>query len=272
HVHLSFAKPGDVARGGVTAVLDLGAPADYAFAEHPPVRFRATGPLLTAPGGYPTRSWGANGYGLAVHGPEQARTAVATLAQRGAAMIKVALHGEPALDEDTLHEIVDAAHARSVRAVAHALTVEAVRRAAAAGADALAHTPVEPLPGDVAAACGRRHMTVISTVRAFGDGRAARDNLAALDAAGCTVVYGTDLGNEDVAPGADPDELRIVAAALGSADAAWRAATSAGASFAGFDGGCVAEGAPADLVLLDELDFDALRTPRAVLIGGERVA
>jgi hypothetical protein len=66
HVHLSFSDPEAVVRGGVTTVLDLGAPLDYAFAPHPPVRFRVAGPLLTAPRGYPTTSWGAEGYGLEV--------------------------------------------------------------------------------------------------------------------------------------------------------------------------------------------------------------
>lgn len=272
HVHLSFAKPEAVARGGVTAVLDLGAPADYAFARHPPLRFRASGPLLTAPGGYPTQTWGANGYGLQVHGPDAARHEVASLARQGAAMIKIALQGEPAPDDDTLRAIVEQAHADSLRVVAHALTADAVARAVAAGADALAHTPVEPLPAALIESCGAREMTVISTVRAFGDGAAARANLAALSSAGCAVVYGTDLGNEGIAPGADPAELRIVAEALGSDEAAWRSATAASASFAGFGTGRVAEGAPADLVLLERFDFEALRAPRTVLIDGREVA
>src|SRR5205823_3296045 len=72
HVHLSFSDPESVARGGVTTVLDLGEPEPYAFSPHPPLRFRGAGPLLTAAGGYPTKSWGANGYGLELSSKEAA--------------------------------------------------------------------------------------------------------------------------------------------------------------------------------------------------------
>jgi len=69
HVHLSVAgKVADVAaaelRGGVAAVLDLGEPERTLPVGAPPLRVRFAGPLLTAPRGYPTQSWGANGYGL----------------------------------------------------------------------------------------------------------------------------------------------------------------------------------------------------------------
>ena len=68
HVHLSVAgKVPDVAaaelRGGVAAVLDLGEPERTLPLDAPPLRVRFAGPLLTAPRGYPTQSWGANGYG-----------------------------------------------------------------------------------------------------------------------------------------------------------------------------------------------------------------
>jgi imidazolonepropionase-like amidohydrolase len=68
HVHLTVA--GDVAaaevRGGVAAVLDLGAPEASLPLQAGPLRVFSSGPLLTAPGGYPTQSWGAGGHGLAV--------------------------------------------------------------------------------------------------------------------------------------------------------------------------------------------------------------
>ena len=69
HVHLSVAgSVPEVAaaelRGGVAAVLDLGEPERTLPLAAPPLRVRFAGPLLTAPRGYPTQSWGANGYGL----------------------------------------------------------------------------------------------------------------------------------------------------------------------------------------------------------------
>jgi imidazolonepropionase-like amidohydrolase len=269
HVHLTFSTPEEVVRGGVTAVLDLGAPPRDAFAPHPPLKVRAAGPLLTAPGGYPTRSWGAGGYGLELPDASSARRAVASLADAGAAIVKVALADEEQrLDPETLRAITEEAHDRGLRAVAHALSAETVRRALDAGIDALAHTPVERLPDDLVDALAARDVAVISTIRAFGSGEAARANLVALAGAGCRLLYGTDLGNGGIAPGADPAELVILARALGSADAALRAATSAAAEFAGFRTGRVAEGRPADLVVVDSYQFASFRRPRLVLVDG----
>ena len=62
HVHIRLADPGAVLLGGVAAVRDLAWPADEIFAladasELPSFNgplIRAAGPMLTAPGGYPT--------------------------------------------------------------------------------------------------------------------------------------------------------------------------------------------------------------------------
>jgi len=95
HVHLSVAgKVPDVAaaelRGGVAAVLDLGEPERTLPLEAPPLRVRFAGPLFTAPRGYPTQSWGANGYGLELATPDEARAAVQRLAKAGARFVKLA--------------------------------------------------------------------------------------------------------------------------------------------------------------------------------------
>jgi imidazolonepropionase-like amidohydrolase len=248
-VHLSFADPDAVVRGGVTTVLDLGAPLDYAFAPHPPVRSRVAGPLLTAPRGYPTRSWGSNGYGLEVRDAASAREAVAMLADRGAAVIKLAIEPAegPVPDIDVLRASVEAAHVRGLRAAAHALGVDAVRLANDAGVDILAHTPIEPLPSELIRSVAGRGVAVISTVRAFGARRSTRDNLAALAAAGCPIAYGTDLGNGDIRPGLDADELALIEDAVGDRALALGAATGVAGSLAGA-GGRIAAGLPADLV------------------------
>jgi len=249
HVHLSFSTPQAVFAGGVTSVLDLGEPLAYAFADHTPLQFRAAGPLITAPGGYPTRSWGANGYGLEISSEAEAREAVAMLADRGAAMIKIAIEpGQgPVLDAETMSAVVHAARARRLKVAAHALGVASVRAALAAGVDVLAHTPVERLPGSVVTDAARRGVAVISTVRAFGDSTSTRANLAALAAAGCTVAYGTDLGNDGIRPGIDTAEIEILAEALGSVDAALAAATSVAGALAG-SGGRLTVGGPGYLV------------------------
>jgi len=272
HVHLSFSEAPVVVRGGVTAVLDLGEPLDYAFSDHPPLRYRAAGPLITAPGGYPTRSWGANGYGLEVAGEREARDAVAMLFHRGAAMIKVAIepNAGPRLDDSMLQTVVEAAHARKLKVAAHALGVAPVRTAFGAGVDVLAHTPVEPLPDELVRALGSAGVTVISTVRAFGDRASTRANLAALAAAGCPVVYGTDLGNDGIRPGIDTAELEILTEALGGPDEAIAAATSGAGTLAGV-GGRIAVGKPADLIWrpADVASLAELRRDLKVWVGGK---
>src|SRR5438874_2081126 len=69
HVHMSLVPgaPRALLRAGIAAVLDLGAPErELPFREADPLRVRFSGPLLTAPRGYPTQSWGRDGYGLEI--------------------------------------------------------------------------------------------------------------------------------------------------------------------------------------------------------------
>ncbi|MFN2641236.1 MAG: amidohydrolase family protein [Actinomycetota bacterium] len=253
HVHLSLSSADAVARGGVTTVLDLGAPDAYAFAAHPPLTYRTAGPLLTAPGGYPTRSWGAGGYGLEIDGESEARSAVARLADQGAAMIKVAIEPRegPVLALEILRAVTASAGKRSLRVAAHALDAASVGIALQCGAGVLAHTPVDRLPDNLVRSLGAAGVTVVSTVRAFGAGKAARHNLAALAAAGCPVAYGTDLGNGAIRPGLDTRELAIIAEATGSISAALTAATKGAGTVAGARGNIFA-GGPADLVWTPE--------------------
>lgn len=269
HVHLSFSGADAVVGGGVTGVLDLGAPMAYAFAAHAPLRYATSGPLITARRGYPTTSWGANGYGLEVDDPRQARDAVGLLAASGAAIVKVAVEprGGPLLDDATLRAVVDAAHGRGVRVAAHALDVEPVRAALEVGVDVLAHTPVERLPGDLIDELAAAGVTIISSVRAFGGNPESRENLAALARAGCAIAYGTDLGNGAIRPGIDAEELELLEAALGDRSKALAAATSTSGGLAGFGGRVVAD-APADLLWVPRFDsYEDLRRDARIWIG-----
>ncbi|TMA72306.1 MAG: hypothetical protein E6J67_20245, partial [Deltaproteobacteria bacterium] len=200
HVHLSVAgEPASVARaqvkGGVAAVLDLGAPERTLPLDHPPLRVRFSGPLMTAPGGYPTRSWGKNGEGLELATAADARAAVLRLSQRGARFIKLAFDPRfPLLGPEVARAAAEEARHLGLRVAAHALETESVRLALDAGADVLAHTPRDPLPRDL---LGRlQGKWVISTLRAFAVDPA---RLRALADAGTRIAYGTDLGNENTA-------------------------------------------------------------------------
>ena len=215
HVHLAFGSMEDMRRGGVVAVRDLGAPPHLAARWRGP-DVEVAGPLLTAPGGYPSRSWGKDGFARFVAGPDDVAI------PDGVDVVKVALepNGGPVMTTETVAAIVAAAHARGLRVTAHALTVAMVERALDAGVDELCHTPVEPLSRTT---IERVNVPVVSTIQTLG--RGAARNARALYEAGVTLVYGTDLGNAGTRTGVDDRELnRLADAGLGRLGAL-RAAT-----------------------------------------------
>lgn len=194
HVHAAYLKT--IARfpdRGVAAVVDLGMPLAAMDKAFPGLLLVKAGPLLTAPKGYPTQTWGSDGYGLEVARPEDAAAAIETLIAAGATVAKLAFAEPPSLDEATARALVDAAHARGMKVAAHALSDAQAGLAARVGCDVLAHTPLEPLAEATLAAWAGR--AVVSTLEAFGASPPAIANLAALRAHGVTVMYGTDFGN-----------------------------------------------------------------------------
>lgn len=271
HVHLSFSDAAAVAAAGISGALDLGEPLDVAFRAAPPLTMRWAGPILTAVAGYPTRSWGAGGYGLEIADDADVRRAVAMLHDRGAAIIKLAVQGSPSLTASMIRTAVSEADTRGLKTVAHALSLDAVRLVVNAGVSALAHTPVDPLPADIIETLGRRKADVISTIRAFGDADSTRTNLAKLAQAGCRVVYGTDLGNAGIQPGVDPIELEHLAALLGSPDKALATATTAAADLAGLPAPSIKAGSKATLTVWKTLQPRSLREPIAMWIDGKRI-
>lgn len=286
HVHLAFGPPEEVLAGGVVAARDLGAPPELAagWKRVGAPCAAVTGPVLTAPTGYPTRTWGADGFAAEVASPRQARDRVRRLAADGVDLIKVALEptdSQPVPDPEVLLAVVDAAHGCGLGVTAHALTVAMVCRALEAGVDELAHTPVEPLPGSVVDAIAAAGIAVVSTLQTFaatGSGRGATANAAALHEAGVTLVYGTDLGNTGTRPGVDPRELdRLADAGLGRAGALRRATEGSrwAVGLGGVADGRLRVGEPAAVVLLpgDPVEEPAAwRAPLAVVAGGRLLA
>ena len=290
HVHLAFGGLDESLAGGLVGMRDLGAPRHRAVALRTghgrPSRGQpfvaAAGPMLTAAGGYPTRTWGADGFAVFAETPAEARLAVRDLAVNGADVIKIALEprrGWPVMDPATVRAAVDTAHAAGLGVVAHALSAEMVVRAVSAGVDELAHTPTERLDGELIDHLATRRIAVVSTLQTFfseGVGRAAGANAADLVAAGVVFRYGTDLGNAGTRPGVDPRELdRLADAGLGRLGAL-RAATRNSAQAPGMRRrtGLLRVGEPAALVLLpaDPLsEPGAWRAPSAVVADGRLV-
>jgi imidazolonepropionase-like amidohydrolase len=292
HVHLAFATsgPGELLAGGVVGARDLGAPLACAREWRAPVDARpaeprvwVVGPLLTAPGGYPSRSWGRDGFAAFVDSPARARAVVRDLVRDGVALVKLALEpagGQPVLDLAACSAVVEAAHAAGLAVTAHALSVAMVERALAAGVDELAHTPTEVLAPPLVDRIASTGLTVVSTLATFiatGDAAGARANARALVAAGVPLAYGTDLGNAGTSAGVDPQELAELAVAGLGEVGALRAATEVAAATAGITGmtGRLAVGDPAALVVLaaDPLvDPSAWRRPVVAVVGDRLTA
>lgn len=275
HVHLVFAPAAaEFAAGGVAGAVDLAAPVAIFGADMDPLRLLATGPMVTAKLGYPTQSWGANGYGIECADAAAATAAVEQLVGLGAAAIKLPVTEPPQLDDDALAAAVKRAHVYGLPVVSHALSDAQARRAALAGADVLAHTPTEALSQATLAAWSGR--AVISTLRAFGGSATTIANLKALRTAGVTVLYGTDFGNTST-PGIDKIELTLLQQAGLTPQEILAAGTSAPAArWAGFGGalGAIAAGRDASFLVLaaDPLvDPLTLASAEAVYLRGVQV-
>jgi len=282
HVHVELGDPVAIVRGGVTAVRDLAWPTDRIFpladaSEMPGFNgpfIRAVGPMLTAPGGYPTQaSWAPAGTGLEVADTETAAVAVADLAARGAVAIKVSLNAEagPTPSDAVLTEICDAAAGHELPVTAHAQGAGQVARALGAGVGELAHTPWTERLDDatIAAAAARQRWVSTLDIHGFGrdtpELRCALDNLARFHRAGGSVAYGTDLGNGPIPSSVHVDELRWLRAAGLTTEEVMQALVRAP----------IEVGAPADLLVVGESplgDVAALGDIRLVVRAGQVVS
>jgi imidazolonepropionase-like amidohydrolase len=265
HVHIGLSDPRAVLRGGVTSVRDLGWPPEDIFPMcdisqatdfDGPVMV-AAGPMITAPGGYPSRAgWCPPGGWLGVRDAEEAAAAVSVIAAHDPIAIKVILNADagPTLSDASLVAACDAAHARGLRVTAHVQGPGQTERALGAGVDELAHCPwTERLGDDLVAALARR-MEIVSTLDIHSYGRTtpelgtALDNLRRFAANGGRVRYGTDLGNGPIPAGIHVAEVRHLAAAGLSTNDILRSMTR----------GRLRDGADADIVGLRGDPFEDL--------------
>ncbi|MFO0745782.1 MAG: amidohydrolase family protein [Myxococcota bacterium] len=251
HVHLVYWDvSAELPAAGVVAAVDLAAPLDRFFGhDWGKLHVIGAGPMITAPGGYPTTSWGRDGYGAECATAAAAVSAVDAALDRGARIVKIPLAAGPDLAEDVARAAVDEAHRRHALVAVHALTDEAAAHGAALGADVLAHMPVAAMADATVTAWSTR--TVIPTLAAFGGTTNAVENLRRVRAAGARILYGTDLGNDRVA-GIDERELELMSAAGMDGQAILESGTKDPAAFWGFvDLGRIAVGKSASLLVLD---------------------
>ena len=282
HVHIELSDPAAVLDGGVTAVRDLGWPADRIFpladlSELPTFDgplVRAAGPMLTVRDGYPTRAgWAPPGTGREIVDVDDAVAAVRELSRSGATAIKVSLNAEagPVVSDAELAAICDTAHEVELPVTAHTQGPGQVERALGAGVDELAHTPwTHRLADGVVERCAAQ-LRIVSTLDILSFGRdtpelrTAVDNLRRFHDAGGAVIYGTDLGNGPIPPGIDLRELRLLLDAGLTHDEMLRALTRAP----------IERGAPADLIAVDGdplTNLGALARITMVFRGGRLAA
>lgn len=93
HAHLTYQNvPAEIVlRHGITTIRDLGGPVHAPYGGAGSLRVLTSGPIITAPGGYPIVTMGAENLAIAVADEQEGRAAVKQLAGEGAVVIKIAL-------------------------------------------------------------------------------------------------------------------------------------------------------------------------------------
>ena len=285
HVHIGFYEPEEVLLGGVTTVRDLAWPPDRIFplvedsrrAGFGGPQIFAAGPMLTVPGGYPTRAgWAPPGTGLEVTGAVEARAAVDELASSGVAVIKVALNAAagPTLPLDVLTAIVERAHSKGLKVTGHVTGLAELDKALDAGVDELAHMlkGLDPISEATLKRMVSQEMAVVPTLAPL-DGlelEIAIDNLHRFIAAGGRVVYGTDLGDAGPRPGIDPLEVqRMAAGGMTPRDIIFSATVGSAGWLEMEDRGVITTGMRGDIVgLADASSAESLSDVRLVVREG----
>ena len=283
HVHDS---PAVLLRDGVTTTRNVGEQKSILrppYAAHGYPRIFAAGPLITVPGGYPTRR--DPPIADPVTSTAAAVAEVDDLVSRGAALIKIALEAGgdntlPMLSVDEVKAVVAEAHRLHRIVTAHVLEGPGLAIALAGGVDELAHMPCQDVSAEQMTALLAARIPVVGTLH-IGQlhtslGGTCRDGLAnarAFVAGGGRLLYGTDIPG--VPPALDLTELGLMQQAGMSSTDVLRAATSlAGRELGQPLLGTLRKGAPADLLAVrgdPTQSLGALRKPLYVMARGVRV-
>ncbi len=293
HVHLD--GPGrleTLASYGVTTALDMASVPEETTALRrtgagsPGIGntdFRSAGLPAIAPGSLHSHFPGIGQRGL-IAGPSEAERFVADRIAEGSDYIKIVI-GSPFADHDqaTIDALVAAAHEQGKLVVAHASSVEAVRKAQLAGADILTHAPLDqvldPAAAAEVAAASRVVVPTLTMMAAIvanlappgADYANARASVTVLHRAGVPVLAGTDANDAPGTPSRVPHgeslhrELELLVDAGLTTLEALLAATARPARYFGLhDRGTIEPGKRADLVLIDGDPLADIRATRAI--------
>ncbi|MDP1772694.1 MAG: amidohydrolase family protein [Methylobacter sp.] len=303
HAHLGFHHiPADtVLKHGITTIRDVGGPLHQPYGGDGSLRVLTSGPIITAPGGYPIPALGTENIAIAVATEQQARETVRSLIDGGAVMIKVALEpgGEagapwteghhhagakhhkahpskktwPLLPENIVKAIVDEAHKQGRKVTAHLGEAQGAKIALDAGVDEWAHLPCAVIPDALLKKAVQQRVTTITTLDTLSKCPGIVHNAQSLAALGGNLLYGAEIAHPDIPWGIDAQEL---IAMMHTTDMqpleVLRSATSKSGRYLNSPLlGTLQPGAPADLIAVKgdpTHDLKILEYPDLVMSGG----
>lgn len=308
HAHLGFHHiPADtVLKHGITTLRDVGGPLHQPYGGDGSLRVLTSGPIITAPGGYPIPEMGAENIAIAVATEQQARETVRSLVDGGAAIIKVALEpgGEagapwasghhhadaahdnnrhraqpskpawPLLPENTVKAIVDEAHKLGRKVTAHLGEAKGAKIAVAAGIDEWAHMPCAVIPEALLKTAVAHKVKIVATLDTLSKCQGVAHNANTWAALGGELLYGAEIAHPDIPWGIDAQELiAMMHAANMQPLEALRSATSKSGEYLNSPLlGTIQTGAPADMIAVKGDPTHALKSleyPDLVMSGGK---
>jgi len=308
HAHLSYQHiPADIVlKHGITTVRDVGGPIHQPYGGDGSLRVLTSGPIITAPGGYPIPSLGEADIAIPVSTVEKAREAVRNLVANGAAVIKVALepggesgapwctaHGHvhvsahhhantvlhrpwPLLSEETLKAVVDEAHKLGRKVTAHIGETKGAELAVNAHIDEWAHVPCAAIPESLLKKAVAQQVKIITTIDTLSQCPGVAHNMQALAELRADFLYGAEIAHPDIPWGIDAQELMAMVnmAHLQPIDALKAATSKAGRQLGIPLLGSLQPEAPADIIAVpgDPMhNLKILEYPILVMSGGKIV-
>ena len=288
---------------GVTTVRDLGGSESNAIALRDAIASgQHVGPTIV-PAGRAICMTGGHGFflGRETDGPWDARKAVREQRKAGATCIKLiatggvltkgAVPGQDQLSEEEMRAAITEAGTHGMRVAAHAIGTGGIKNALRAGVTSIEHGHL--LDDEAIALFRERKAYLVPTLAAVwciyeniaGGAQPdyvvrkateiyhqAGDNIRKAWRAGVTIAGGSDAGTPYNRHENYAYEVELMSTVLGmTPQQALTAATATAAELIGVDAGVVADGRPADLLLLAGdagADVRALREPRVVIKAG----
>ena len=308
HAHLSYQKvPAQtVLKHGITTIRDLGGPIHQPYGGDGNLRVLTSGPIITAPNGYPIPVFGKKNNAIPVATEAEARKTVRSLIEAGAVVIKIALepggemgapwssgheHGHsqvhkqnwhstdqqwPILSEKIVTAIVDEAHILNRKVTAHIGEVRGAEIAINSGVDEWAHIPCAIIPEKLLKKAVEQQVKIVSTIDTLSKCSGISHNTKVLASLGADFLYGAEIAHPDIPWGINAQEL-IYLMRLGklSAIEVLKTVTSKAGQYLNIPLlGTLKDGAPADIIAVTGNPLDNIKTleyPGFVMSGGQIV-